>query len=126
MNYSPSQASPIYHHPKQQKYHKRHHLDPNQAVTHRSEVCYTENIEMNFPEDQLDKEIENNSPYQEEATGHEYTKTTEKHYKDSPDLKQQINTSEVVHNFLSKQMDLHKVLKLIERKVLSRTYLPMT
>ena len=62
-NYLPRQKPSIYHLPMQQKYIKRHFLDPSQTLTHQLEVMYPENIEMNFLEGQSDKEFETSSPY---------------------------------------------------------------
>ena len=87
MNYSLSETSPIHHLPKQQKYPERHVLDPPQTVTHKPKVCYSENIEMSFPEGQLHKEIEASSPYQEKDTEQEYARPIGNHYRDCPDLK---------------------------------------
>ena len=44
---------------------------------------------------------------------------------DSPELKRQVNTSNIIYTLLSKQTDLDKTLKIIERKILEGTYLPM-
>ena len=73
-------------------------------------------IEMNYPEGQLHKENKTNSPHQEEAIEQEYTRLTEKHDRDSPDLKQQSKTTEVLDKFLPKQIDLNMVIKIIEKK----------
>ena len=54
-----------------------------------------------------------------------YGRPAEKHYKDSPELKRQVNKSKVIHTLLPKQTDLNKILKIIERKILKVTYLPM-
>ena len=47
-------------------------------MIHQSEVSHSENIEMDFPEGQFDKEIETNSPYEEEVFEQEYNRPTEK------------------------------------------------
>ena len=68
-------------------------------MTHHPEVSYHENIEME--EGQLDKEIETNSLKQKDTIEQEYNRLT-KTYIDSLELRQQINNSELVHKFLSK------------------------
>ena len=75
-------------------------------MTHQPEVSYPYIIEVNFPEGQLDIEIKTNFSYQDEAIEQEYTRPKEKHHRHNPDLKQQINTSEVLHTFLPNQIDL--------------------
>ena len=59
-------------------------------MTYQSEVSPPENIEMDFPEGQFDKEIETNFPYQEEAMEQEYSRPKEKHDRDSPELRQKL------------------------------------
>ena len=83
-------------------------------------------IEVDFPGGHIDTEIESNSPYREEAIEQEYIRLKEKYYRGSPDLKQQINISELVHKFSPKQIDLNKVVKLTERIALKETHLPVT
>ena len=85
-------------------------------MTQQPDVSYPKNIEIMFPEGQYDKEIGSNSPHQEEAIEQECNRPTEKHYSGSPGLRQQINTSEVVHTFLPRYIDLNKVIKFTERK----------
>ena len=49
----------------------------------------------------------------------------QKDYKDSPEFKQQVNTTEVGHKSLPKQI-WFKTLKVIDWKILMETHLPMT
>ena len=51
-----------------------------------------------------------------------HIRLTEKHYKDSPEFKRQVNTSEVIQKLLPKETDANKILKLIERKRHSFAY----
>ena len=115
-----------YHLNEHHKYPGGNFLDPPETVTHQSQGNYPENTAVNFLESQLDKEIESNSPYQEAAIEQEFTRLTENYYRHSPDLKQLINTSEVVYKFSSIQIDFHKEIKLIEKKILEGKHLPMT
>ena len=52
--------SPIYHHPKPQKYPGRHFIDPSKAVIYQPEVGHSAKIEIDFLDNQFDKEIETN------------------------------------------------------------------
>ena len=56
-------------------------------MIHQPVVSYPKNIEVNFPEGQLDKESEINSPASGEAIEQEYTRPTENHYRVSPYFK---------------------------------------
>ena len=97
----------IYHHthhqfiiPIRDKYPACHFLDPPQTGTHQPEVYHLERTEVDFSEGQFEKEIETNFPCHEQ----EHYRPTEKHYRDSPVLRTQIKTSDVVHRFcLNKQ-----------------------
>ena len=62
------------------------------------------------------QDIETNSPHQKEIIKQEYNRPTEKHYKDSPELKTEISTSKALHKLLPKETDLNETLKLIQRK----------
>ena len=44
----------------------------------------------------------------------------EKHFRGSPELRKQINTSQVHHEFLPKQIYLIEVITLTERKIFKR------
>ena len=61
--------------------------------------------------------------YQLEAFEQEYIRAKEKHYRDSLELRQQINTGKVIDIFLPKQIDLNKVIKLIEKKYCSHLFI---
>ena len=54
----------MYHHPKPHNYLGRKFLDPPQTVIHQPEVNHPENVVSEFPEGQIEKDIEANFPYQ--------------------------------------------------------------
>ena len=60
------------------------------------------------------------------AIEQEHNRPNEIHYRDSPELRQQVNTSKVVQRFLPRQTDQNKILKCIERKMLKSTLSPVT
>ena len=100
-------------------------INPLQKVSQQTEINHPENIDLEFSEGQADHNTETNSPYKEDIIDQEYSRPAEKHSKDSPELRRWVNTSKVVCKFLPKQKDLNKILKLIERKMLKGTHLPM-
>ena len=115
----------MYYAPKQQQYSERYFLNPTQRLTHKPDVNLPENIEADFPEGQVDKEIETNAPNQEDALNKNIT-SLQKSIIDSLELRQQINTSKVLHTLLSTQTYLNNISKVIERKLLKGTHIPMT
>ena len=64
--------------PKPQNTPERQLLDLSQKRIHHPEVNHPENVELEFPEGQIEKDIETNSPYQKELNELEY-RPTEKH-----------------------------------------------
>ena len=48
-----------------------------------------------------------------------------KHCTGSPKLRKQINSSKVVHTFLTKRTESNKLIKRIERKISKGTHLPI-
>ena len=91
-------------------------FDLFQTVSQQPKINHPKNINLEFQEGQVEQNIGTNYPYQEETIEQEYNRSTEKHYKDSPELKGQIKTSKVIHKLLPKQTGQNKILKLIERR----------
>ena len=52
-------------------------------MIHQPEIKYLENVE--FSEGHIEKDIETDSPYQEEILEQEYNRPRVKHYKDNPE-----------------------------------------
>ena len=59
-----------------------------------------------------------------------YQKTCQRpdrsYFQEPPQLHSIIRTSKVVQKFLPKQVDIDKILKIIQRKVLKGAHLPVT
>ena len=72
------------------------------------------------------KDIEENSPYQEGIISEIYEKPHRSQLVDPPKLTDLVNTEKVVQKYLPKQADIDKILKVIQRKVLKGTHLPIT
>ena len=71
--YFPSHTLPVEHPSNRQKYLENNFLNPPQIVTHQPEGTLWL-LKWDFSEGQFDKEIEANSPYQEDSTEQEYGK----------------------------------------------------
>ena len=79
---------------------------------------------------ELDLEIkwdfEENSPYQEGIISEIYQRPHKSQIVDPPELIDLVNTERIVQRYLPKQTDIDKILKVIQRKVLKGTHLPIT
>ena len=69
---------------------------------------------------EINRDFEENSPYQEGIISEIYQRP---HKSQIVDL---LNTERIVQKYLPKQVDIDKILKVIQRKVLKGTHLPIT
>ena len=71
-------------------------------------------------------EIEENSPFQENIISEVYERPDKSYFQEPIELKDLVDTNNIVKRFLPKQTDIDKILEVIERKVLKGTHLPLT
>ena len=71
-------------------------------------------------------EIEENSPFQENIISEIYERPDKSYFQEPVELKDLIDTNNVVQWFLPKQTDIDKILEIIKRKVLKGMHLPLT
>ena len=71
-------------------------------------------------------EIKENSPFQENIISEVYERPDKLYFQEPIELKDLIDTNNIVQRFLSKQTDIDKILEIIKRKVLKGVYLPLT
>ena len=62
---------------------------------------------------EINKDFKENSPYKSQIV-------------DPPELIDLVNTEKIVQKYLPKQTDMDRILKVIQRKVLKGTHLPLT
>ena len=55
-----------------------------------------------------------------------YQRPDKSYFQEPPELASLVNTGKLVQKFLPKQADIDIILKIIQRKVLKGTYLPVT
>ena len=67
-----------------------------------------------------------NSPYQEGVMSEMCQRLDKSYFQEPPDLNGLINAGKLVQTFLPKQADTDKILKIIQRKVLKGTHIPVT
>ena len=77
-------------------------------------------------EQDINKDFEENSPYQEGVISETYQRPDKSYFQEPPELQGLVSTGKLVQKFLPKQADIDKILKVIQRKVLKRTHLPVT
>ena len=71
-------------------------------------------------------EIEENSPFQESIISEIYERPDKLYFQEPTELKDLIDTNNIVQRFLPKQTDIDKILEIIKRKVLKGMHLPLT
>ena len=75
-----------------------------------------ENINLDFEE---------NSPFHEGVISEVYQRLNKSFFQELQELSNLLNTGNLISNFLSKQPDIDKIPKVIQRKVLRGTHLPV-
>ena len=71
---------------------------------------------------EINKDFEENSPYQEGIISEIYQRPDKSQIGDPPELIYLVNTERIVQKYLPKQTDIDKILKVIQRKVLKGTH----
>ena len=71
-------------------------------------------------------EIEENSPFQENIISKVYERPDKSYFQEPIELKDLVDTKNIVQRFLLKHTDIDKILEVIKRKVLKGTHLPLT
>ena len=75
---------------------------------------------------EINKDFEENSLYQGGIISEIYQRPDKSRLLETPELADMINTNNAVQKYLPKQTDIDKILKIIQRKVLKGTHLPVT
>ena len=75
---------------------------------------------------EINKDFEENSLYQEGIISEIYQRQNKLQLVVPPELKDLVNTEMIVQKYLAKQTDIDRILKVIQRKVLKGTHLPLT
>ena len=99
---------PLLPHSVHEPLQKKHNIDNPQNM----------NTEINL-------DIEENSPFQEGVISELIQRPDKSFFQNPISLKDIIDTNNLVHRFLPKQMDIDKILHIIQRKVLKNTHLPV-
>ena len=73
----------------------------------------------------LKAEIEGNSPFQESIISEVYERPDKSYFQELIELKDLLDTNNIVQRFLPRQTDIDKILEIIRKKVLKGTHLPL-
>ena len=90
-----------------------------QNMTHDQSSQNVQNINSN-----INFEFEENSPFHEDIIFETFQKLDKSFFQEPKELGDLINKGNFVHNYLSKQMDIDKILEIIQRKVLKEHIYP--
>ena len=74
---------------------------------------------------EINLDIEENSPFQEGIILELIQRPDKSFFQNSRKLEDVINPDNLIHKFLPKQVDIDKILSVIQRKVLKNTHLPI-
>ena len=70
-------------------------------------------------------DFEENSPFQEGVMSETFQRPDKTFFQNPKELEDLINKGNFIHKYFLKQMDIDKILEVIQRKVLRGTHLPM-
>ena len=73
----------------------------------------------------INLDFEENSPFQEGIISETIQRPDKSFFQNPKELKNLIDTGNLIHKFLPKQTDIDKILHIIQRKVLRGTHLPV-
>ena len=89
-------------------------------MTHEQNSQNVQDINPN-----INFDFKENSSFQEDIMSKTFQRLDKSFFQDPKELGDLINKGNFVHKYLPKQMDIGKILELIQRKVLKGTHLPM-
>ena len=76
-------------------------------------------------EQDINTDFEENSQHQEGVISEIYLRPDKSYFQEPPELQAVVSTGKLVENILPKQADIDEILKIIQRKVLKGTHLPI-
>ena len=110
----PFHPGPVYRSPPNPIRHDVSNLQGSQSSPGIEDI--NPNINLDFKE---------NSPFQEGVMSKTFQRLDKSFFQEPKELGDLINKGNVIQKVLPKQTDMDKILKVIQRKVLKRTHLPV-
>ena len=71
-------------------------------------------------------DFEENSPHQEGIITETFESPDKSYLEQPQELSDLVDSTKLIHKYLSKQVDIDKIMDIIKRKVLKGTHLPLT
>ena len=101
------------------------HLDPLLRSPKQQPIKQniTQNTQGINPNPYINFDFEENSPFQEGIMSKTFQRLDKLFFQNPKELGDLINKENLVHKYLPKQMDIDKILEVIQRKVLKGTHL---
>ena len=96
----------------------KHHIKQNLTPEQNSQNVQNINSNINF-------DFEENSPFQEGIMSETFQRLDKSFFQNPKELGDIIDKKNFIHKYLPKQMDIDKMLEVIEREVLKGTHLPI-
>ena len=98
------------------------------TITPANQPPQTENkpVHVDAIKPDLNTKFHENTPHQEGITNKVYERPGKEYLQESLELHMQVNSKNLVQSYLPKQADLDKILKIMQKKVLKGTHLPLT
>ena len=93
-----------------------------QNLTH---VQSSQNSNVKFINPNINFDFEENSPFQEGIMSQTFQRLEKSFFQEPKELGDLVNKGNFIHKYLPKQMDIDKILEIIQRKVLKGTHLPI-
>ena len=94
------------------------------AGSHESSQSSDSSRNTNINAD-INLDFEENSPFQEGVISEAYQRPNHLFFQESQELNSLVNASNLVQKFLPQKAHIDKILKVIQRKVLKGTHLPV-
>ena len=99
-------------------------LRPKQTIKHNITHEQNSQNEQDISPN-IDFDFEENSPFQDDVMSETFQRLDKSFFQNPKELGDLTNKGNFIHKYLPKQMDIDKILEVIQRKVLRGTHLPM-
>ena len=100
-------------------------LRPPKQPIKQNMTCEQNSQNVHDIDPNINFDFKENSPFQEGIMSETLQTPDKSFFQDPKELGDLINRGSFVHKYLPKQMDIDKILEIIQRKVLKGTHLPM-
>ena len=100
-------------------------LPPKPIKENLRHVQSSQNSNVKDINPNINFDFEENSPFQESIMSKMFQRLDKSFFQEPKELEDLVNKRNFIHKYLPKQADIDKILKIIQRKVLKGTHLPI-